>query len=331
MSVNRQIRGPTPGLRAGLSSQNVSPSSSKPRCDDVARHTDLSGVIRPPDKAYVSPSRSALRRDGFAGHTDLSAGIRPPNLDKLRIPGGITPSSLSLEGDSPSSVFTGASSQSELSGSKEPPSESRRAPESTQWLRSDRATRIRQESDLNEIYSGAAGSKEASRSEESSGPKNAPRSGKAATSRQGSGSEMPSEFNGENGANMPLRLKDAPGPGKPSNVDITNPGTNYDSKAGPCWTEATLLLKKEHPNEFKVLFSSTEEKSLTEVEVLGRLGSTSKEQVKSQKTHIYVERVWQALEPFNQLGMTAARANPSGIARYAVASLFLLVKVFRSD
>ncbi|ERF72750.1 hypothetical protein EPUS_04803 [Endocarpon pusillum Z07020] len=315
-----------PWFRTRLPAPNDSPSRSERQVDEVVRRTELSGVSGPGNAQNENRPQLVQSTTPLSGSRE-----RRPSI----IPRRMKPSSQSLGGASRNPANTAANNQSELSKSKELQSKSTRAPQNTKPPKSVEATRISEVSGPQQASSGAPGSREASKftkppkSEESSGPKNAPRSGKAATSRQGFGSEMPSEFNGVNGANMPLRLEDAPGPGKPSNVDVTNPGTKNDSKTGLCWKKAILLLRKEHPKEFEVLLSASEEKSLKEEEVFDCLGLTSKEQVKSGKAHIYVERLWQALEPFQQLGMIASRVDPHGIAPFAVASLFLLVKLAR--
>ena len=327
MSIDKEGRSKRQWLRACLPSQNDSSSRSKRQVDEVVRRTDLSEISHPGNAQNEE-------------RPQLVQSTTPPSGSRERrpsiIPRCITPSSQSLGGASRTSVNTAANNQSELSRSKELQFRSQRAPQNTKPPRSVEATRTREVSGPKQASLCGLVSKEASKftkpskSEESSGPKDAPRSGKAATSRQGSGSEKPSGFNEVNGANMPLRSKDAAGPKNPPNVGRTNPGPHNAIGAGPCWKEAILLLKKEHSKEFEVLLSASKKESLSREKILKSLQLTSGEHVKSRKPHIYVERLWQALQPFQQLGMIAARGDPHGVAPYAVATLSLIIQVFRS-
>ncbi len=91
-----------------------------------------------------------------------------------------------------------------------------------------------------------------------------------------------------------------------------------------------IVWEKGHPKKLEILLSASEKKSLEKEEILECLELTSKDQVESSKPQIYVERVWQALEPFQQIAAIAARADPHRIAPYVVASSFLLIQVLRS-
>lgn len=125
----------------------------------------------------------------------------------------------------------------------------------------------------------------------------------------------------------PPRSKQAPISKKPSNVD----GIDAVSKAGSCWEVATLRLQNAHRDKFEVLLSESRKGPLKEEEFRKALGSASDKQNESKKFTLHLERLWQALQPFQQLGMIAARADPSMVAPYAVASLLLLIQVLRSN
>lgn len=114
---------------------------------------------------------------------------------------------------------------------------------------------------------------------------------------------------------------------------------NVANTERPCWEMAIIRLQTEHPDEFEILRSASKEISqvtsqktylkisLEKKDFLRCLGSAADKQNENKKLRLCVERLWLALQPFKQLALIAARADPHMIAPYAVGGLFLLIQV----
>jgi hypothetical protein len=121
------------------------------------------------------------------------------------------------------------------------------------------------------------------------------------------------------------------GPRQPSNNNGTRAGAHAIREAKSCWEAATLSLQVSHPAKFEILQSASKAGPLKEEEFRNVLEVSSGKQNESKRLPLGMERIWQALQPFQQIGLLAARADPHMIAPYAVASLFVLIRVLHSN
>jgi hypothetical protein len=120
-------------------------------------------------------------------------------------------------------------------------------------------------------------------------------------------------------------------PNHPPNIGGIRAGVHAGREAKTSWGEAVLRLQNSHPDKYQVLLSASKEGPLKEEDFRNVLGVSSDGQNETIRLPIALERIWQALQPIQQISALAARADPHMIAPYAVASLFAVIRVLQSS
>jgi hypothetical protein len=147
---------------------------------------------------------------------------------------------------------------------------------------------------------------------------------------QAPGHGHPLGSNGASQQRQPSGSGNAYRPRPPSSNGGTRAGVHAGRGAKSSWDEAVLRLQNSYPDKFEVLLSASKEGPLKEEDFRNALEVSSGEQNESKRLPLGLERIWQALQPFQQIGLLAARADPHMIAPYAVASLFAVIRVLNS-
>lgn len=297
MSINKEKRSEKPTRGSGLLTQCCYQLRSGQQVDETYRRSHTVSNSNPGITKAREDSVSGRSRNGASGS---GRRLADPGIYSL-----VRSPLQRASGDSRTSIHRSADSQSELPGPKKPLG-SKEAPGSKAIPRSREPP----------------SSKEGPRSEEPprgiapSRSKEPPRSKEALGFKEGPASK---------GA---PKTKKSPKSNKPSNAKKNNAEINATSAAIPCWEAATLRLEHARPDKFEVLSSASKKRSLKKEEFLKCLGTSGKQE-ECKKLHLHLERLWQALQPFQHIATTAARADPHMIAPYAVGSLFLLIQVPR--
>jgi len=145
------------------------------------------------------------------------------------------------------------------------------------------------------------------------------------------GPRLPLGSNGAREQSQPPGSGNASRPTHPLNSGGIRTGVHAGREAKSSWEEAVLRLQNMHPAKFDVLLSASKEGPLREEDFRNVLEVSSDGQNESKRLPLALERIWQALQPFQQIGALAARVDPHMIAPYALASLFAVIRVLHSN
>jgi hypothetical protein len=294
MSINKVKRSErTRG--SGLLTRCCYPSGSGQQVDETYRRSHTIGNSNP---AITKTREDSVPRRSGNGPSGSGRRLADPGIHSL-----VRSPLQRASGDPRTSINRAAKSQSELPGPKRPLG-FKEAPGSKDTTQSKEPPSFKE----------GRRSEKPPRRTAPSRSKDPPRSKEALGFKEGPGVRVAPE------------TKKSPRSKNPSNVDRNNAELNAISAATPCWEAATIRLKHARRNEFKVLSSASKQRSLKKEEFLKFLGTSGKQE-ESKKLHLHLERLWQALQPFQHIATTAARADPHMIAPYAVGSLFLLIRV----